>query len=81
MNDLVVSFIRTYVPIFVGSVLSWAAAKGLDIDAQTGAGLIVFLTGVLIAAYYGVVRLLERQWPQLGVLLGSAKKPEYTAPK
>jgi len=81
MNDLAVSFIRTYVPIAVGSFLSWLATKGLDIDAQTGAGLITFLTGVLIAAYYGVVRLLKRQWPQVGILLGSAKKPEYTATK
>lgn len=81
MNNLVVSFIRTYVPISVGSLLSWLATKGLEIDAETGAGLIVFLTGVLIAAYYGVVRLLERQWPQLGMLLGSAKTVKYTAPK
>ena len=81
MNDVVISFIRTYVPIAVGSLISWLATKGLDIDAQTGQGLIVFLTGILIAAYYGVVRLLERQWPQFDVLLGSTKKPEYTEPK
>lgn len=81
MSDLVVSFIRTYVPIAVGSLISWLTTKGLEIDPQAGQGLIVFLTGVLIAAYYGVVRLLERQWPQFGVLLGSAKKPEYTETK
>lgn len=81
MNDLVVSFIRTYVPIAVGTFLSWLATKGLEIDAQTGAGLIAFLTGVLIAAYYGVVRFLERSWPAFGILLGSKKTPEYTEPK
>lgn len=81
MNDLVVSFIRTYVPIAVGSLISFLATKGLDIDGQASQGLIVFLTGLLIAVYYGVVRLLERTWPQFGLLLGSAKKPEYTAPK
>ena len=36
MNDLIVSFIRTYVPIAVGTFISWLATKGLDIDAQTG---------------------------------------------
>lgn len=81
MNDLVVSFIRTYVPIAVGSLISWLTTKGLDVDPTTGQGLIVFLTGILIATYYGVVRLLERQWPQFGLLLGSAKKPEYIETK
>lgn len=81
MNDLVTSFIRTYVPIAVGTLLSWLATKGLEIDAQTGAGLIAGITGILIAAYYGVIRLLERQWPKLGILLGSAKKPEYQLTK
>lgn len=81
MSDLVVSFIRTYVPIAAGSLISWLATRGLEIDPQASQGLIVFLTGVLIAAYYGVARFLERQWPQFGLLLGSAKKPEYTDPK
>lgn len=81
MSDLVVSFIRTYVPIVVGSLISWLATRGLEIDPQTGNGLVVFLTGLLIAAYYGIVRLIERKFPQAGVLLGSTKKPEYTEPK
>lgn len=81
MNDLVVSFIRTYVPIAVGSLISFLATKGLNVDAQAGQGLIVFMTGLLIAAYYGVVRLLEKRYPQFGILLGSVKKPEYSEPK
>lgn len=81
MNDLIVSFIRTYVPIAVGTFISWLATKGLDIDAQTGAGLITFLTGIIIAAYYGIVRVLEKRFPQVGILLGSVRKPEYTETK
>lgn len=81
MNDLAISFIRTYVPIAVGSFISWLATKGLSLDAQTSAGLITFLTGLIIAAYYGIVRLLERKFPQVGLLLGAAKKPEYAESK
>lgn len=81
MNDLIVSFIRTYVPITVGTFISWLATKGLTLDAGTSAGLVAFLTGLIIAAYYGIVRIVERYFPAAGVLLGSAKKPEYVETK
>lgn len=80
MSDFVVSFIRTYVPILVGSLISWLTTKGLTLDETASAGLVVFLTGFLIAAYYGVVRLLEARFPQVGILLGSVKQPEYNEP-
>lgn len=81
MNDFITSLIRTYVPIGVGALMSWLATRGLDIDPQAGAGLIVFMTGTLQAAYYVVVRLLERQFPQVGWLLGQAKQVKYTENK
>lgn len=81
MSDFVTSFVRTYVPIAVGTIISWLATKGINIDPQASAGLVAFLTGLIIAVYYGAVRLLEKKFPQIGWLLGSVKKPEYTQPQ
>lgn len=78
MNSFVTSQIRTYVPILVGGFVSWLVTLGINLDADSQAGLIVFLTGVLQAVYYFVARLLERRWPQVGaILLGSSKQPVY----
>lgn len=77
MTNFVTSLIRTYTPIIVGALISWLATFQLVLDADAQAGLIVFLTAVLQGAYYLVVRLLERKFPQLGVLLGSTQKPVY----
>lgn len=77
MQNFVTSLIRTYVPIIVGALVAWLVTVGVELDADTQAGLIVAMTGALQAVYYLVVRLLERKFPQLGVLLGSAQKPVY----
>lgn len=78
MGDFVTSLIRTYVPIIVGAVVSYLATKGLAIDESAAAGLAAFLTAVVSGGYYLAVRLLEQKFPQVGILLGSTKKPEYT---
>lgn len=77
MSDAITGLIRTWVPIAVGAFLSWLIARGVDLDTQTQAGLVTSLTGVVIAVYYGLVRLTERRWPWFGVLLGSTKQPTY----
>lgn len=78
-NNFVISQIRTYVPILVGAVIAWLATLGLNLDADTATGLVIFLTGTLQAVYYFVARVIERKFPQAGsVLLGSSAKPVYT---
>ncbi|EYR64252.1 hypothetical protein N866_13620 [Actinotalea ferrariae CF5-4] len=77
MNDVIVSLIRTYVPVGVGAFLAWLLSLGIEVDAQTQAGLITSMTALVVAAYYTLVRLLERKWPAVGVLLGVPKQPEY----
>jgi len=77
LNDTVTGLIRTWVPIGVGAVIAWFTAQGLSLDAETQTAVIVALTGVTQAVYYSVVRLLENQFPAIGWLLGSAKKPVY----
>lgn len=84
MNDLIVSRIRTYVPLAVGWVLAQLAGAldvlhqvGIDIDVDEGkaAGIaVLFLSGL----YYDLARRLEQRFPKLGWLLGSPKQPTYS---
>lgn len=76
MSTAIVSWIRTICPIGVGAAVSWLLTLGVELDADTQAGLIAGLTGVLIALYYTVARALETKWPVFGVLLGVAKTPD-----
>lgn len=78
MSDLFTSIVRTIVPMIVGSIASFLATKGIELDAATLAGLSTFLAGLFSALYYIIVRALEQKYPNLGILLGSKKTPEYT---
>lgn len=81
MNDYVLSLIRTYVPVGVGAVLSYTAVRwGIAVPEKISAEATVVLTGAAIAAYYGIVRSLEKRWPAFGKLLGSKAKPVYVEP-
>lgn len=81
MNDLVVSWIRTAVPVAVGAVLAWlASVAGVVVSPNASAGLTAGITAVLAAVYYALVRLAEKRWPWVGVLLGAMRQPTYTAP-
>lgn len=78
-NDQVLAFIRTYVPYAIGAGAAWllvAFAIHLPDD------LLVALTAFFVVAaqnvYYLLIRLVERQVPWLGVLLGWPKQPTYT---
>ena len=81
MNDYFLSLIRTWVPIAVGAVLSWLAARGLSLDEEATYGLTAFLTALGGAVYYALARGLESRWPALGrLLLGSKRTPAYEPP-
>lgn len=82
-SSIVPSLIRTYVPLGVGAVASWLAAKGLGLDAQTQTAVVVLLTSVLTALYYTGVRILEKRYPAIGTVflgLGLKAKPAYAKP-
>lgn len=82
MSDLVLSYIRTYVPVGVGAGLSWLAVKyAIVVPEDISTELTVALTGLVIAVYYSLVRALEKKWPAFGKLLGAAKKPVYVTPR
>jgi len=81
MTNFVTSLIRTYTPILIGTILSFLAVKyGFVVEESIQAQLVAGLTGTVIAAYYLIARLLERKFPQFGVLLGSTQKPVYVEP-
>lgn len=68
------SIVRTVVPLLVGWLISLPVTAALGLDETTVTGLV---TVALSALYYVAVRSLERRWPGVGVLLGSARQPTY----
>lgn len=85
------SLVRTWVPVGIGTVLtwllSWVAAHWhwhivLSQHASTTVGIVS--VGVVTAAYYGLARWVERRWPKAGRVLVSLNlvkaKPVYAKP-
>ena len=73
MSDFIVSLIRTWVPLAVGYLIAWGVLPA-DLSESATLALAAIVTG----AYYAIVRALERRWPVVGWLLGTAKAPTYT---
>lgn len=71
------SFIRTLVPFVVGGIVSFLAARGIDVKPEEAAQLGSLVTVVVGYVYYFIVRLLEQRYPRAGILLGIAKQPTY----
>jgi hypothetical protein len=71
---MLTSIVRTVVPLIVGWLLSIPVVAGLGLSDEQLAG---FVTAIVATIYYITARFAERRWPQLGVLLGSAKQPAY----
>jgi hypothetical protein len=75
MNSLVISLIRTYVPIAVGTVITLLGSLGITgVDSTEMASVV---TAVTIGLYYAVARAIERRKPAAGVLLGHKSAPSY----
>ena len=77
MSDLSKSIIRSVTPIIVGAVVALLAHLGLSEFSGAASAEVVVLVA---AAYSAGVRVLEKKWPQLGILLGVPGAPAY-APK
>lgn len=76
MNPLVASVIRTLVPVAVGQIAAWLLLVNIVLDSDAKAGLGTFLGGLITAIYYVAVRIVEQQWPSVGILLGLPKSPD-----
>lgn len=78
VGNLPASYIRTFVPLGVGWLLSWAFRRGgFILDENSTQLASQALTVVLTAIYYFLVRLAEKAVPQLGWFLGLATQPKY----
>lgn len=79
MNNYFTSLVRTWVPIGIGAVISYLAAKGIVLGEDAADGAVTFVTAVCMGVYYAIVRYVELKAPQFGWLLGLAKTPGYAA--
>lgn len=80
LNDTLIRFIRTYVPVAVGGFIAWLSMYvdlvGVDKDGAT-----TIAVGIVIGLYYLVASILVKVHPIFGWLLGNPKTPVYTPPK
>jgi hypothetical protein len=80
MSDLVVSWIRTGCAVLAGALITWAVRQGLIADASVQGPLTEVLVVGITAAWYFIVRVLEKVNPAFGFFLGVPKAPTYTPP-
>lgn len=81
MSDYIISLVRTWVPILVGTFLTWLGmTTGIVLPENMPAELAATATAVVTGVYYALARLLESRWPWLGWLLGSPRTPVYEPP-
>jgi hypothetical protein len=65
------SVIRTWVPVAIGAVLSWVNANYgvLGLPDHPSSTAVIVATGLTIAGYYALARVVERRWPKVGAAL------------
>jgi hypothetical protein len=80
-SDLLVSLIRTVVPLAVGWGVGWAIKAGFSVDEQT---LVLLFQGLITGGYYGILRWIEEKSAPdskarnvTGVMLGAKAVPHY----
>lgn len=76
MNSLVASVIRTLVPHVVTQIASLFLMVNIHVPEDILLQLSAVVGFVLFSTYYVGVRVLEQQWPQLGLLLGLSASPD-----
>lgn len=71
LSKIVISAIGKYVPVAVGFLLTWLAATlHIVVTPSSEAALAALCVAVLTAAFYALVKLVERVWPWTAVLIG-----------
>lgn len=74
------SFIRTLIPVIVSAAVNLLIRWGLPVDGVFADALTNLLSVGAGALFYIIVRVVEKQLPKAGILLGSTKQPVYVAP-
>ncbi len=79
LGDIAVSIIRTVVPGIIGTLIAWLVTRGFDLSSYENA-VNLYLVPACIAGYYSLVRVIEKNVPAFGVLLGYKRPPVYIDP-
>jgi hypothetical protein len=79
MSDALTSVIRTAVTTGVGAFFAWLLTHNIEIDPEAQKALTVGVTALVIAAYYALVRVVEKHLPTwLRIILaGVPQTPTY----
>lgn len=77
LSNLIISIIRTGVPVLVGLITSYLTVRNIDVPESVAEWLTGLLNFVFSLVYYTIVRLLEKKYPNVGWLLGNPSKPTY----
>lgn len=81
VSDIGASLLRTFVATGVGTLLAYAAKRWhIVLGDGDSVGLYQGVTGLFIAGYYTVARLLESKWKGFGWMLGLTRQPKYVDP-
>ena len=75
LSDYLVSVVRTFVPVVVSFAVARLVGLGIEVDS---AAVEPVVAGLVVGAYYAVVRAAESRWPIVGVLLGWKAAPKYS---
>lgn len=70
-DSVLISLIRTGAPLVAGFILTLP----INVDGPAVTSLV---TALVTALYYGVVRVAERKWPNIGWFLGYPAAPKYS---
>jgi hypothetical protein len=74
MNALLVSLVRTIVPVLTGLFIATALEIGMDVDSESLSSL---LDALVVGSYYALVRFAEQRYPVVGWVLGLPMQPVY----
>lgn len=74
---MIPNLIRTYVPWLVCWIVGALTWIGVNVTDEQQAMLVALISTIAGVLYHLLVRLLERRWPRLSVLLGSKEQPAY----
>lgn len=76
MSPFLTSFVRTIVPVLVGTILALLLRLGIEVPENALSALV---EPIVIAVYYAAARVLEEKVnPAWGKLLGRQATPVYT---
>jgi len=76
--DGFIAYVRTFVPIAIGAVVTFLARQfDIVIDSESAQGAVLFVNAVVTGAYYALIKYAETRFPWIGWLIGYAKSPTY----